>query len=93
MCNCKKNTLSNIYNDKPKTDCQEVKEIINNINPTNTIKYLAYFAHKPEFSFETFYILKDYPELYNYLLFNKTAFNYFKKIFYGDYKLYEIILP
>lgn len=77
---------------KKKPCCEKVKEIVKNYqqskNWTEILKFLA--IYNPVFTFELYYLLQDYPELYQALYFNKDMFLYFRLIFYGRYKLYTI---
>lgn len=80
-----------IQQEQPKK-CKEVKAIVDNYqhnkSGTAIIKFLS--VYEPKYWLELYYILQDQPELFQALYFDNSLFAYFKKIFYCDYKFYEI---
>lgn len=86
MCGCK----------KAKKDFQKaIEEKVNN-NKISSTFYRCLIRHidKREFTVELYFLMKDIPDLYQYLIHNPTFLDSFRdyliRCFYGDYKVYVI---
>ncbi len=72
--------------------CKKIKEYIENlpIDKTNIIKFIALFTYHKEFSLEAYFVLKDFPDLYQALIWDPLVNRYYKRIFFAYFKSFVI---